>query len=605
MADHLERYLALLNFYRDSGEITDETYQNAKMWLTDPRFADFQRDVIALIRPTALIDAFYQIIPFGTGGRRGTVGTGSNRMNARTVGESAQGLASYIIRQDNGGALAERGVAIAYDVRNSSEEFAHLTAEVLAGNGIRVLLFDSPRSTPLLSFAVRHLPTTAGVVITASHNPPTDNGFKAYWQDGGQIVAPHDVAILEEVKAVTDIARLDFDTAKEKGLVAMLGSEVDEAYFAMMERDLNFCDERAAKIVYSPLHGTGSTIVTPLLERFGFHDVHVPENQIPMDGNFPTVPRNYPNPEDPDAMAVAVALAKQIDADVVLASDPDGDRLGVFVPAGGGEYIYLTGNEFQPLMLDFVVSRLQTAGSVSQQAYICTTQVTTKMIRAVAESFGVEVVDNLLVGFKNVAFEILSREGRGVAPENMIFACEESIGYMMHHEVRDKDSASAAVIAAQMTAFYKSEGKSLLDRLHELYDEHGYFFNKGFSVFLHGAAGQTQMAQLMDRLRREPPREIAGLPVVRITDRLQDTELDMSTGEKKPLGLAQSNVVVYQLIEGGGRTTVSIRPSGTEPKIKHYIAHYGPSEQQEAVQEKGRELETAVRDLEQQILKTL
>ncbi len=602
MDDRVAHYLQIVDLYRELGQIDEATYRNVKTWLTNPDYEEFLNGVIDLIKPTPLIDAFYQIIPFGTGGRRGMVGVGSNRMNTRTLGESAQGVASYIKSRDRDGSLAKRGVVIARDVRLSSPEFEKITAEVFAANGIKVFLFRAPRSTPLLSFAVRYLKTIAGVVVTASHNPPSDNGFKAYWEDGGQVVAPHDTAILEMVKNVDGIVRMDIEEAKGAGLVEILDDRVDTAYFEMLCRDVAYCDEREATIVYSPLHGTGVTIVPELLERFGFTDVHMPPEQVEMDGRFPTVPKNYPNPEQPAAMTAAVALAKEVGADVVLASDPDGDRVGVYVPAGDGEYVYLTGNEFQTIMLDFVLSRLKAQGRLPEKAYVCTTQVTTKLLRKIAKSHGVEIVDDLLVGFKNIAFEMLRREELGVATSNMVFACEESIGYMIHHEIRDKDSGAASAMAAQMTAYYKAHGKTLLERLHELYAEHGYIYNKGFAVFLHGEAGAAQMRGIMDALRSDPPREIAGLPVVRILDRQEDTELDVASGEKRTLGLPQSNVLVYELVTPGGFDSVAIRPSGTEPKIKHYISTYGPGTKRHEVVNQGEALETAVRQIEQDIL---
>jgi len=602
MAERTNRYLAILDCYREIGEISEETYRNARMWLTDPAYAEFHEEVLALIRPTPLIDAFYQVLPFGTGGRRGTVGIGSNRLNARTIGESAQGVAAYIIRQDADGSLAARGVVVAHDVRLSSADFAVITAEVLAANGIKVYLFDGPRSTPLLSYAVRHLRAIAGVVITASHNPPSDNGFKAYWEDGGQVVAPHDQAILEAVRQVKEIERLELGRAKEQGLVEVLDGRVEDAYFAMIKRDLDFGGPRAATIVYSPLHGSGLTIVPRALADFGFTDAPMPASQTEMDGRFPTVPDHYPNPEIPAAMGAAIELARQVKGDVVLASDPDADRLGVCVPDGRGDFVYLTGNQFQPLLLDFVLDRLKASGRLPERAYVLTTLVTTKMIRAIAEHHGVEVVDHILVGFKNVADEMRRRELAGLPADRMVFSSEESIGYMLHHEVRDKDSATAAVGAAQMAAYYKAQGKSLLERLHELYTEHGYFADRSFSVFLYGEAGALQMARLMDALRNHPPRQIAGLPIIGITDRRADTFLDVATGRKETLGLAKSNVLAYSLGEGA---SVVIRPSGTEPKIKHYLAYRGAWTDRRQVDDRIAELERAVRSLEEELLARL
>jgi len=604
MVDRREHFLKILDFFHENGEINDATYRNAKTWLTGDPYADFADGVMDLLRPTALIDAFYQIIPFGTGGRRGVVGVGSNRMNARTVGESAQGLASYIQSLDADGSLARRGVVVAHDVRLSSAEFARITAEVIAANGIKVFLFDGPRSTPLLSFSVRHLGTVAGIVITASHNPPSDNGFKAYWDDGAQVVAPHDEAILRHVQQVDRIERLDLGVAQGRGLVEILDDRVDRVYFAMIRRDLEYCGERDATIVYSPLHGTGSTIVPPALASFGFSDVHQPPDQVAMDGRFPTVPRNYPNPEEPAALDRAIALGRELDADLVLASDPDADRLGVAVPDGEGGFVGLSGNQFQALMLDFVLARRRELGRLPENAYVLTTLVTTRLLRQIAERHGVEIVDHLLVGFKNIAAEIRAREGRGVPADAMVFASEESIGYMLHPQVRDKDSASAAVVAAQMTAYYKARGKSLLVRLREVWAEHSYFANPGFSVFLYGEAGSEQMRKLMEAMRNEPPREIAGLPVTAIVDRREDIRWDLATGRKTKMGYDRSDVLVYELGDDG-LSAVAIRPSGTEPKIKHYISHNGPYSERAAVDATAAQLEQAVRQLEQKMLDQL
>jgi len=604
MDERSRHYQRLLDFYRECGEINEETYRNALTWLTDPEYADFHDQLLEVLRPTPLIDAFYQFIPFGTGGRRGTVGVGSNRMNARTVGESAQGLAVYIKSQDPDGSAARRGVVVACDVRLSSAEFTKITAEVLAGNGVKVWLFDGPRSTPLLSFAVRYLKTQAGAVITASHNPPSDNGFKAYWEDGGQVVAPHDRGIMEEVGKVRKINRMPLEEAKIKGLVEVLDDRVDRAYLEKVEKDLAFCAERNACIVYSPLHGTGLTIVPPAFKVLGFENVHLPQNQIAMDGSFPSVPKNYPNPEVPAAMTEAVRLGQQVRADIVLASDPDADRLGVFVPSGNDQFVYLTGNVFQAMMLYFVLSRRKEQKRIPPNAYVLTTQVTTKLIRRICESFGVEVTDDLLVGFKNIAAEMRTREQKGQPASSLMFSCEESIGYMLLPEVRDKDSAAAAVTAGQMAAWCKARGLTLLQYLDQLYAQYGYFKEAQFSVFLEGEAGADRMKRLMDELRTHPPAHIAGLPVLAITDRQADTRRDVKSAAVQTLDKPKSNVLAYSLADGD-LTSVTIRPSGTEPKIKHYIAHYGPNTNRAAVDQMAAKLEAEVKRIEQEILNKL
>jgi len=601
MDERIAHYLKILDFYLEVGEIDRQTYDNAKTWLTEKQYGDFHEGVMDLIRPTPLIDAFYQIIPFGTGGRRGTVGVGSNRMNTRTVGESAQGLAATIREQDADGSLAARGVVVAHDVRLSSEEFTRITASVLAANGVKVFLFDGPRSTPLLSFAVRYLNCIAGVVVTASHNPPSDNGFKAYWEDGGQVVAPHDKAILEQVKKVEQIEAMDLEAAKSKGLVETLDDRIDRAYFEMVKRDYVVCDERKATIVFSPLHGTGLTVVPPALKAVGFTDVHMPPEQIKMDGSFPTVPKNYPNPEMPEAMQQAVLLGKQVGADIVTASDPDADRLGVFVPDGTGEFVYLTGNTFGAMLVDFVLERLHEQNILPEKAYVLTTMVSSRSIRKICEAYGVDVVDDLLVGFKNIAYEILRREGEGIPGEAMVFSFEESIGYMAGHLVRDKDSGAAAVVGAQMTAWCKAQGMTLLDRLHQMQEKYGYFKEEQFSVFLKGEAGAEQMSYLMDQFRTNPPKEIAGFKVHAIVDRQTAKRTVTATGESENISPITSNVLVFEL-SADGLTRVSIRPSGTEPKIKHYIAHWGELKEKATVDQTAADLIDAVRKMEQEIL---
>ncbi len=601
MSDRVQHYLRLLDFYRDSGEISETTYRHAKTWLTDPAYAEYREQMLELLRPTALIDSFYQVLPFGTGGRRGTVGIGPNRLNARTIGEGAQGMAAYILSEDRDGSLRKRGVVVAGDVRLSSAEFVRITAEVFAANGVKVFLFDGPRSTPMLSFAVRYLGTIGGVIITASHNPPSDNGFKAYWEDGGQVVEPHDRRILEEVGRVGEIKRLDLETAKKSGLVEMLGDRVDLAYREMAIKDYVFTAEREVKIVYSPLHGSGMTFVPAVLEAAGFKDVHLPAEQTKMDGSFPTVAKNYPNPEMPAAMDVPVALAREIKADIVMASDPDADRMGVFVPDRNGQYVNLSGNCVGALLLDFILERRKAAGTMPPQPYVLTTLVSTKLVRRICEAHGVEVVDDLLVGFKNMAAEILRREQAGQDPANMVFSFEESIGYMISSSVRDKDAAGGVLVAAQMTAWCKAQGRSVLEQLETIYQRYGYYRESQFSVFLEGEAGAERMNYLMDQLRRNPPKQIAGRPVLAVVDRKAQTRTVPATGRTEKFDKPKSNVLVFELADQG-QSHVTIRPSGTEPKIKHYLAHQGPLGERAQVDAFLMELERETKRLENEIL---
>jgi phosphoglucomutase len=569
-----ETALSILEILHQSGDIDDVTYANAQRWLRDTEYKSYRKDVTAMLRPQELIDSFYTAVPFGTGGRRGTVGAGTNRINERTIGESAQGLAQYILAADPFGAYAKKGVAIAYDVRPHSKNFAKMCAGVLAANGVRVFLFEGPRSTPELSFAVRHLECVSGIVITASHNPPTDNGFKAYWMDGGQVVAPHDTGIMEQVMAVNVIKKISVSKGEKDGLIKIIGSEVDDAYMALFPKELWLCDERLAKIVYSPLHGTGLTFVPRALAEMGFTDVVMPADQMKMDGTFPTVPNNYPNPEMPIAMEKAVALAKKVGADIVLASDPDGDRMGVFAPDGKGDYRNLSGNQVGAAMCHFTLSMLKERKEMPKGPFVLTTLVSTQMTRAICKSFRVRIVDDLLVGFKNMAFEMAKAEEKGKI-DGFVFAFEESIGFLRGSFVRDKDAASAAVTCAQMVAHLKDDGKTVLDYLDELYTRYGYFAEDQLSVFLYGADGMHKMARIMEALRAKPPREIAGMKVLKVIDRQSGKQADPATGKDATIKGVKGDVMQFWFDEEG-KNRLTVRPSGTEPKIKHYAQVYEP-----------------------------
>ncbi|MCB9487857.1 MAG: phospho-sugar mutase [Deltaproteobacteria bacterium] len=566
--------LKLLDFYKENGEIDQTTYDNAHKWLTDPAYKAYRDDIHTMLRPLPLIDAFYQTIPFGTGGRRGTVGAGSNRINERTIGESAQGYADYINAVDKGGKLAKRGVAVAYDVRPHSKKFGRLTAEVLAGNGIRVFLFDSPRSTPELSFAVRRLGCVGGVVLTASHNPPADNGFKCYWDDGGQVVAPHDREILKRVGKVAKIAKMPLAQAKKKGLVKMISKEVDKPYIARFADDHWLCDERAVKIFYSPLHGTGVTIIPDALKSMGFTDVVIPADQAKMDGTFPTVPNRYPNPEEPAALEKAVLLAKQVGADIVMGSDPDADRLGVHAPDKNGEFHYVSGNRLGAAMAHFVLESLKERGELPKNPTVMTTMVSTQLATAVAKKFKAKIVNDLLVGFKYVAQELRGLDAKGKT-DSFVFGFEESIGFLRGPAVRDKDSASAAVIMAQLMARLNARGMTFWDYLDEIYTGLGYFADAQKSVVLKGADGSAKMGRIMTAFRENPPKSLAGNNVHVVIDRQAGTMKNLKTGKTKKISGDKGNVVQLWLDEEG-KSRLSIRPSGTEPKIKHYASAYVP-----------------------------
>lgn len=597
--------LKLLKFYLEQGEITEETYSNARKWLTRPEYAEFKDEVIDLIRPVGLSDAFYTLIPFGTGGRRGQTGAGTNRINARTIGESAQGLANTILKLDKNGELKKRGVVVAFDVRITSGEFATITAEVLAAAGIKTYLFDAPRPTPMLSFAIRNLGCVSGVIITASHNPPSDNGFKAYWEDGGQVVPPNDKKILAEVKKVRTISRMPLDKAAAKKLVVMVGSKEDEAYFEKM-KTLNYYKGRKAKIVFSPLHGTGVASVPRVLADLGFKNVHMPPDQVEMNGRFPTIKDNYPNPEIPAAMDRAVKLGKEIGADVVMASDPDADRLGVFVPDGTGEFVYLTGNQVGSMLCHFICEQLLKNKAMPDNPFMLTTLVSTRLVRAIGDSFGVAVRDDLLVGFKWMAEVLSCEEEKGRPLSDFIFSFEESIGFMIGAFVRDKDAAAGASVLAQLTAYCVAKKISLMDYLNSIYEKYGYFKEHQFSTFLRGAAGNQMMDALMKNLRENPPEKIGSHNVHAFIDRETGQYLDMGTRQTSDVVGTRGNVLVY-FLDKQGFTSVTMRPSGTEPKIKHYISAYAPMGKNLAATRKKvdqlvKELSAATEALEENIL---
>lgn len=598
------RYLRLLKCYKDLGEITPETYKNAKKWLTNPEYAEYREDVERMIRPVELSDSFYQMIPFGTGGRRGTVGVGTNRINERTIAESAQGLANHILAVDKDGKLKKRGVAIGYDVRPTSESYAKLVADILVTSGVRVFLFEGPRPTPVLSFAIRHLGCIAGAILTASHNPPSDNGFKAYWEDGGQVVPPNDRLILKQVKKVKKI-NLPAAGAKRSKLIKIIGKKVDEAYFAAIAK-LALVNKRSASIVYSPLHGTGVVTVPRVLSDMGFKKVFMPKEQVEMNGYFPTVKDNYPNPEMPAAMSVAVELGKKKKADLVMASDPDGDRLGVFAPDRKGQFVYLTGNQVGAMLFHFICESLTRNKAMPANPFALTTLVSTRMARAIAESYNVKITDDLLVGFKWMARVLHEKESAGEDLSDFIFSFEESIGFMRGGFVRDKDCVSGAMTIAELTAWCKSRRMSLLDYLDKLYEKYGTFREYQFSKFLRGKEGSVMMDHLMQSLRSNPPQKIGTYKVHTVIDRQAGTHLETATGKVTPVKGTKGNVIVFEL-DKFGYTSVTVRPSGTEPKVKHYFSAFGKPGKNPAATKKRvdgliNKLAAATEKLEEEIL---
>lgn len=544
-----------------------ETYQE---WLTNPYFdEDTKKELKAIENDNNEIkERFYADLAFGTAGLRGIIGAGINRMNIYVVRKATQGLADYILEQNTD----KKRVAIAFDSRHMSPEFADEAARCLAANGIKAFIFESLRPTPELSFAVRHLNCIAGINITASHNPPAYNGYKVYWEDGAQFTDPHASGVTAKVNAITDISTcktISKEEAMEAGLYEVIGAEVDDAYIAEVEKQVfnqKAIDEMSSKlkIVYTPLHGTGNLPVRRVLSDLGFENVYVvPEQELP-DGDFPTV--SYPNPEAKEAFELGLALAKEKDADLVLATDPDADRLGVYVKdSKSGDYIPLTGNMSGSLLCEYVLSQRKAInGSLPEDGAVVKSIVTTNLVDAIADAYNVKLIE-VLTGFKWIGKEILGFEKSGKG--TYLFGLEESYGCLIGTYARDKDAVSATVALCEAAAYYATQGKTLWDIMLEMYEKYGYYLDRITAMDFPGLEGMDKMQSMLNAFRENPPKEIAGYKVEKVRDYSNDTILDVSTGETSPIGLPNSNVLYYEL-EGGA--WVCVRPSGTEPKIKFY-----------------------------------
>ncbi|WP_114782679.1 phospho-sugar mutase [Botryobacter ruber] len=509
----------------------------------------------------ALADAFYQDLEFGTGGLRGIMGVGSNRMNRYTLGMATQGLSNYL-KQNFPDQQVK--VAIAHDSRNNSDVFARIAADIFSANGIKVYLFKELRPTPELSFAIRHLGCQSGVVITASHNPKEYNGYKAYWNDGGQVTAPHDKNIIAEVNKIKSIDEVKFEAKPEN--IELIGEEVDEAYLKAVE-GLSISQDAIKrqhdmKIVFTPLHGTGITLVPEILKRFGFTNVHIVEEQAISDGNFPTVV--YPNPEEKEAMSLALKKAAELDADLVLATDPDSDRVGIAVKNNQGEFVLLNGNQTGSLLINYLLLAWQKSGKLTGKEFVVKTIVTTDLIKEIAESYGVKMYETL-TGFKYIAELIKQLEGK----EQYIGGGEESYGYLAGDFVRDKDAISSCALIAEMAAVAKDNGQSLFDMMLEMYTKYNFYKEELVSITKKGMRGAEEIQQMMQDMRANPPQTLAGSKIVQVSDYKSGTRKNQQTGEETKLDLESSNVLQY-LTEDGSK--VSARPSGTEPKIKFYFS---------------------------------
>lgn len=539
-------------------------------WLNGDYDIDTKQSIQQLIdegNDTELTDAFYKDLEFGTGGLRGLIGIGSNRMNRYTVGSATQGLANYLNKAFPN---EEKSVAVAYDSRIKSDEFAKIIADIFSANGISVYLFEGLRPTPELSFAIRLLGCKSGVVVTASHNPKEYNGYKAYWTDGSQVVAPHDKNIIEEVNAITSIDQVKFDGDASK--ITKIGAEVDEKYInhilslsiskGALER------QKDLKIVYTPLHGTGVTLVPQLLARMGFEAVTVIEEQAEPKGNgqFPTVV--YPNPEESEAMSKAVEKAKEIDADLVMGTDPDSDRVGIAVKNHHGEIQLLNGNQTASVLIYYLLNAWKDAGKLTGTQFVCKTIVTTDLIDKMAAAYDVKCY-NTLTGFKYIAQVIREKEGK----EQFIGGGEESYGYLIGDAVRDKDAIASCAMIAELTAYAKDKGLSLFDMLMEIYKQFGFYYEGLISLTKKGKSGADEIQQMMADFRANPPKTIAGSPVVRMDDYKALTTTDFKSGNTDSIpsgemGIESSNVLQFFTEDG---TKFTCRPSGTEPKIKFYV----------------------------------
>jgi phosphoglucomutase/phosphomannomutase len=617
MAFDLKSTLRSLDEATAAQKLTADSAAMIRRWLTEPRYSQYAAEVAAHIAAgkwKQLDDVFWTVIPFGTGGRRGKMyPIGSNAINDRTIGESAQGVADYVaewrkknpplpLGEGRGEGVAnhamplpELSCAIAYDTRHNSRHFAELCAEIMAAAGFKVFFLDGFRSTPELSFAVRYTHSSCGIMVTASHNPPSDNAVKVYWAGGVQVLPPHDTAIIERVMNVGEIHRRPFAEALAAGQIVYCQAEVDPAFIAAVHSQA-LPGPRQLKIIYSPLHGVGASAVLPALAADGFKEVELFGPHAQPDGDFPNVPGHVANPENPAVFDIIIQRAQQIGADLILASDPDCDRLGAAAPLSAkpaSAWKPFTGNQLAALLAEYVLSARKKAGTLSPQHYVVKTLVTTEMVRRIADHFGVQTHGNLQVGFKWIGQEI-----DAAGPQWFVFGCEESHGYLVGTHVRDKDAAVAAMLLAELAATCKAEGKTLHEKLDALYWQYGYHAEIQFSLTMPGAAGMHDMQKLMARLRSNPPLHLVGLKVSRVRDYLSLTQ--HAPGDPpQPLAGPHGDMVMLDLSSSGNY--VAVRPSGTEPKVKFYMFTFEPAEQianlDDTKAECAKRLENMQRDL--------
>ena len=550
-----------------------EQYQE---WLTNPYFDEETKQELKAIadNENEIKERFYKDLEFGTAGLRGVIGAGTNRLNIYTVRKATQGLANYILQKG----LQEKGVAIAYDSRRMSPEFADEAALCLNANGIKAYVFESLRPTPELSYAVRKLNCVAGINITASHNPPEYNGYKVYWEDGAQITPPHDKGIMDEVKKVTDfntVKTMTLEAAKAAGLYVVIGGEIDDAYMEELKKQVIHWDAikemgKTLKIVYSPLHGTGNIPARRILKELGFENVYVVKEQELPDGEFPTV--SYPNPEAEEAFELGLKLAKEVDADLVLATDPDADRLGVYVKdSKSGEYKVLTGNMSGCLLADYEIGQRKATVGLPEDGYLIKTIVTSNMADAIAKCYGTGLIE-VLTGFKFIGQQILGFEQSKKG--TYLFGFEESYGCLIGTHARDKDAIVATMALCEAAAYYKTKGMTLWDAMVDMYERFGYYKDDIQAITLKGIEGLAKIQEILETLRKEPPTKIGAYEVLKARDYQADTIKDLVTGEMTRTGLPNSNVLYYDLTDDAW---LCVRPSGTEPKVKFYYGVKGTS----------------------------
>ena len=548
-------------------QLEPSVLERVNTWLQGSYDSNTKQEIQNLLNQeayTELTDSFYRSLEFGTGGLRGIMGAGSNRINKYTIGAATQGLSNYLIKKYPGEKIK---VAVAHDSRNNSDVLAKVTAEVFSANGIQVYFFKELRPTPELSFAIRELGCKSGVMLTASHNPKEYNGYKAYGADGGQFVSPDDKLVMDEVANVTSVDLVKFTPVEEN--IHYIGEEIDALYLDKIVK-LSVSPEaikrqKDLKIVFSPIHGTGITLVPQALERFGFTNVSLVEEQIKPDGNFPTVV--YPNPEEKEALTLALAKGKAIDADLILATDPDADRVGIAVKNNEGEFVLLNGNQTGSLLINYLLTAWEQNGKLTGKEYIVKTIVTSYIIDAIAASKNVECY-NTLTGFKYIGELMTKFEGQKI----FIGGGEESYGYLIGDLVRDKDAVISAAFIAEMTAFYKDRGSSLFDALLEMYQQYGFYKEKLVSVTKKGKSGAEEIKAMMERFRNNPPASLGGSKVVTLKDYELRKETDISSGKVSEIALPKSDVLQFVTEDG---SIISARPSGTEPKIKFYCSVKG------------------------------